>query len=214
MEQSIENIWKDGFLKNEELIAPKVVNLYNQKSKNIVDRMMRTMKGNIYVLIFMAFAFMLYTILTGLPLFIGIIMFLVFTIPAIISWRELKNLELNRWTSNSYEFLIEFRQWLNMQISKNIFLSRFIYPSSMISAGLIMWYGGNKVELMGNLLEKYPDLPLVGGVPLYFILAIGLLALIMSVFAGKIFRWDVGLVYGRQHRKLLEIISDLEELRR
>jgi hypothetical protein len=31
MEKSIENIWKEGFLKNDALVAPTLNNLYNQK---------------------------------------------------------------------------------------------------------------------------------------------------------------------------------------
>jgi hypothetical protein len=30
MEKSIETIWKEGFLKNDALIAPKINNLYTQ----------------------------------------------------------------------------------------------------------------------------------------------------------------------------------------
>ena len=37
MDNSIETIWKKGFLNSDALIAPKLNNLYNQKSQNISE---------------------------------------------------------------------------------------------------------------------------------------------------------------------------------
>ena len=54
MEKSIETIWKKGFLKNDALLAPKLNNLYDQKSIDIVDKFKRMYKINIIAL--MAFA--------------------------------------------------------------------------------------------------------------------------------------------------------------
>jgi len=99
------------------------------------------------------------------------------------------------------------------QISRNVRLSRFVYPTAVLSAGLIMMFSNGNHHLIEVLLVKYPDLILIGGVPLYFILAIVLLATLMTVFAGKIYRGEVCMMYGPEFRKLEEIISDLEELR-
>ena len=44
MEKSIEQIWKGGFMNNKELTAPKINALYNQKSINLVDRLINNMK--------------------------------------------------------------------------------------------------------------------------------------------------------------------------
>jgi len=38
MEKSIETIWKEGFLESDALVAPKLNDLYNQKSIHIVDK--------------------------------------------------------------------------------------------------------------------------------------------------------------------------------
>ena len=38
MEKSIETIWKEGFMKDDALVAPKLNDLYNQKSANIIDK--------------------------------------------------------------------------------------------------------------------------------------------------------------------------------
>ncbi len=64
MGRSIEAIWKKGFLDSDSLVAPKVNDLYNQKSKTIIDKFKRMMKVNIYVI--MVFAFLnwcLYSVL-------------------------------------------------------------------------------------------------------------------------------------------------------
>ena len=36
MKKSIETMWKQGFISEGELIAPKVNDLYNRKSQNLV----------------------------------------------------------------------------------------------------------------------------------------------------------------------------------
>ena len=46
MENSIKSIWQEGFLKNNDLIAPKVVNLYDRKSEHIIDKYKRMFKKN------------------------------------------------------------------------------------------------------------------------------------------------------------------------
>ena len=42
MEKSIEQMWNNGFLKNEKLLAPKLNDLYNQKSQLVIDKLKRT----------------------------------------------------------------------------------------------------------------------------------------------------------------------------
>lgn len=46
MLKSIEAIWKEGFLKNDALLAPKLNNLYNKKSIDIVDKFKRMYEIN------------------------------------------------------------------------------------------------------------------------------------------------------------------------
>ncbi len=53
MDKSIETIWKEGFLKNDALIAPKLNDIYNQKSLDIVEQFKRMYKLNqIGILVF------------------------------------------------------------------------------------------------------------------------------------------------------------------
>ncbi len=57
MEKSIETIWKEGFLKDDALLAPKLNNLYNQKSMDIVDKFKRMYIVNRIAIV--AFAFII-----------------------------------------------------------------------------------------------------------------------------------------------------------
>ena len=76
MEKSIENIWKEGFLKSDALIAPKLNDLYNQKSKHVIDKFKRMFKINLIAIVIFAFAILVVTTFNGLPV-IGISWFLI-----------------------------------------------------------------------------------------------------------------------------------------
>lgn len=62
-------------------------------------------------------------------------------------------------------------------------------------------------------MSKYSDSGFVAGIPLIFFSTVALVTILMVVFAGKIYRWDVNLVCGRVFRKLEELLADMEELR-
>jgi hypothetical protein len=42
MGKSIEKIWTEAFINEQSLIAPKINNLYNQKSKSVIEKIRRT----------------------------------------------------------------------------------------------------------------------------------------------------------------------------
>src|SRR5690606_10068017 len=54
MKNSIEAIWKEGFLNEKSLVAPKINDLYNQKSKHLVDKMERMFRINLIVIVITA----------------------------------------------------------------------------------------------------------------------------------------------------------------
>ncbi len=69
------------------------------------------------------------------------------------------------------------------------------------------------MTLVNNLVINYPDIYLVNGIPLIGILGVILVATILAIFGGRIYKMDVNLVYGRVFNKLDDIIADMEELR-
>src|SRR5690606_41129096 len=57
MENSIETIWKEGFLHEENLVVPRVNDLYNRKSIHLVDRLKRRLRFNLIMILVFAFLF-------------------------------------------------------------------------------------------------------------------------------------------------------------
>ncbi len=74
MEKSIEDIWKEGFLKSDALVAPKINNLYNQKSIHVIDKFKRMFKINLIAIVAFSFIFLIVSYFVGIPL-MGVIYF-------------------------------------------------------------------------------------------------------------------------------------------
>ena len=84
MEKSIENIWKEGFLKSDALIAPKINNLYTQKSIHIIDKFKRMFKINLIAIVAFSFIFLIVSFFIGIPI-TGIIFFVTLTVLVVIN---------------------------------------------------------------------------------------------------------------------------------
>ncbi len=133
MEKSIENVWKEGFLKKDALVAPKINNLYHQKSIHIIDKFKRMVKVNIYIiLIFAVLQWGLYAAL-GTPVAGAFIFFLLLGV-CWISVKQAKALKRIDANLSSYEYLKSFNTWLKMAISNNIKVMRFFYSLIFLAA--------------------------------------------------------------------------------
>ena len=67
-------------------------------------------------------------------------------------------------------------------------------------------------RLVTKLLQLFPNMDLLFGLPL---IGIGLVVFTMGLlafFGGKIYQWDLNIVYGRIFKKLKELLTDLEKL--
>jgi len=214
MEKSIEDIWKQGFVGKREIVVPKIENLYNQKSFHIMDKLHKMGRFNILLLVAFAVIMPIYGVLTSQPHWISILFFLLFGVPAVhtyVKMKELKNLDL---TDDSYHYLINLRNWLQQQFKTNIRYSRYFYPLALYAAASMIWFAKGREKLMYFLIEKeftsLTDIELT----LLFWGSASLVAIIMGVFAKKIYKFDVGLLYGNLFKKLNEVISDMEEIRK
>ena len=119
MEKSIESIWKEGFLKNDALIAPKVNNLYRKKSIDIVEKFKRMYKINILAMIGFAIFLLLASAPSEMP-YMGIPMFLLFGILTGIALKFKRRLNLLDNSLNSYEYLKSFEQWTKEMMGQKI----------------------------------------------------------------------------------------------
>jgi len=217
MEKSIETIWKEGFLKNDALIAPKLNNLYNQKSIDIVDKFSRMYTINIIGLVLFALIILPINIAVKLP-FTGIPMFFLFLLIAFFALKFKKKLDKIDKNLNSYQYLKSFDDWTKEMILFNTKFSRFLYPYVFLSLVAGFWFGGFGESAPGQdwvnyLLEENPDMLMVFGAPLFVVLCLIFGIAFLAYFGGRIGKWDLNLGYGRILRRLDTLLKDMEELR-
>jgi len=216
MEKSIENIWKEGFLKNDALIAPKINNLYSRKSIHIIDKFKRMFRINLIAIVAFSFVFLMVSFFVGIPI-TGIIFFVMLTIHVIINKKLLNGLEKIDKGVNSYEYLKAFNQWIKKQVSVNRRMSAFLYPIIFVSLILGFWFKDAKgmplgERLVHKILISFPDIYLIFGIPLIGIVIVVLILGLLAFFGGSIYQWDLNLIYGRVFKKLEELMADIESL--
>lgn len=217
MERSIENIWKEGFLKSDALVVPKINDLYNQKSIHIIDKFKRMFKINLIAIVAFSFAFLVVSFFVGIPI-TGIIFFVTLSVLVIINKSLLNDLEKLDMGVSSYQYLKAFNQWIKKQIAINKKISRFLYPIIFMSMILGFWFKDAEgmplgERLVGEILYGFPDIYLVFGIPLIGIVVVVFILALLAFFGGRIYKWDLNLIYGRVFKKLEELITDIESLR-
>lgn len=212
MEKSIESIWKEGFLKSDALVAPKLNDLYNQKSKNIVDKLVKIFKINLWGILALAVVFWLFAYFGGVPI-VGTLFFILFLVLIAFGKLEMNKMgELDKSVS-SYEYLKSVDNWLKVVMAGYIKIYRFIYPALFILTIVGVWFSNWGIIISEKLLNKYPDLQLLFGMPVYLLGIIAFISILLSVFTGPIYRLDMATAYGRVFGKLAEMLADMEELR-
>lgn len=216
MEKSIENIWKEGFLKKDALIAPKINNLYNQKSIHIIDKFKRMFKINLIAIIAFSFVFLVVSIFVGIP-WMGIIFFIALSVLVFINKKLLNDLEKIEKGVSSYQYLKAFNDWIKKQISINVKISKFLYPIIFISFIIGFWFKEAEGMPLGErlvieILYGFPDIYLVFGIPLLGIVIVIIILILLATFGGGIYKWDLNLVYGRVFKKLEQLLTDMEHL--
>jgi len=216
MEKSIEKIWSEGFLANDALIVPKINNLYEQKSIHIIDKFTRMFKINLITIIVFSFTFLLFTIYFGFPI-TGILFFIMLSILVIINKKLLNGLKEIDYSNNSYQYLKSFNTWMKKQIAVNKKIASFMYPIIFIAIILGLWFQDAEgvplgERLVGEVLYGFPETYLVFGIPLIGIGVALFIIAILAIFGGKIYKFDLNIVYGRVLKKLDILLSDLEYL--
>ena len=217
MEKSIESIWKEGFIKNDGFIVPKLTNLYNKKSTHIVDKFTSMFKINLIALFVGSFFIVGMSYFVQIP-YMGLGLFVILNTLVVINKKLMKGLVKIDKNVNSFQYLKTFDSWMKMQISANEKFARFLYPFVFWSLLAGFWFGEMGGDVPGEifinkLTTQYPDMILVFGLPVVGLLAVIILTMLLAYFGGKIYKWDLNLVYGRVLKKLDEILRDMEDLR-
>jgi len=213
MEKSIETIWKEGFLKKDAVIIPKLNNLYSQKSKHIIDKIRRMLKINLVGIVVFSFMVLVASYVQGLFLS-GVLIFILLNVIVFVNRNLLRSIKEIDKNLNSYEYLKSFDSWLKKQIAINEKLSAFVYPSLFISMILGFWFSERFQKGIAIILGNYNEIYFYKGYPIFWILLLVAITCLLAFFGGRIYKWDVNLIYGRVFRKLEEIITDIEELRK
>jgi hypothetical protein len=218
MEKSIETIWKEGFLKNDALIAPKLNNLYDQKSIDIVEKFKRMYKINRIAIVAFAFMILPMSFIVKIP-YMGIGMFLLFMVISAIAQKFSKSLDKLDKTQSSYQYLISFDNWVKEMAATNTKLSRFFYPFVFIIMVSGFWFGSIGGDIPGNkfvnfILLKFPDSYLIFGFPLILTIIALIIISLLAYFGAQIGEFDLKLGYGRILKRLDGILADMDELRK
>lgn len=217
MEKSIESIWNEGFLKSDALVAPKLNNLYGQKSIDIVDKFKRMYKMNIIALIAFTAVFLPMSFVVKIP-YMGILLSVVFLGTAFWGSKFKRKLDSINKNANSYQYLSSFDNWTKEMMAFNAKISRFSFSYIFLSMLAGFWFGsiGGDVpgqNLVNELMRMHPDMPMVFGVPLYGFLGVLLIVTLTTVLGPRIGKLDLNIVYGPILKRLDRLMTEMEELR-
>lgn len=217
MEKSIVSIWNKGFLKSDALVAPKLNDLYNQKSIDIVEKFKRMYRLNVNGLVVFTAVFLPVTYFVQIP-YMGIMLSVVFLSTAYAGSKFQKKLNAIDKTSDTYQYLQSFDKWTKEIVRWNEKRSRYMFSYVFISMVVGFWFGsiGGDIpgqDLMTELLRRYPDLAQVFGVPLVALLGAILIVILLSVFGPRIGKLDLNIVYGPILQRLERLLIEMEQLR-
>lgn len=216
MEKSIETIWKNGFLKEDSLVAPKVNNLYNQKSIHIIDKFKRMFKINLISIVFFSLGFLIVTYFLDL-LITGIMFFIILMALVFINKKLLENLYKLDKGASCYEYLNKFNSWMSHQINLNEKFARYMYPMIFLSIVLGFWFHDTEGVYLGQRLVEelsylIPNAPIYYGVPIILFLPFLAIFFLLYYFGGTIYKWDLNIVYGRVLKKLKTLLEEIETI--
>ena len=139
-------------------------------------------------------------------------MFILFNVIVIVNKRLLKGLNDIDKNVSSYQYLKSFDTWMKSQIEVNYKMSRYIYPYIFIPMVSGFGFSSQFRESLNRMLGGYQPY-MVFDIPVFWVLAMIVIIILLAIFGGRIYKWDLNIVYGRIIKKLDELITDMEDLR-
>jgi hypothetical protein len=210
MEKSIEKIWKDGFLKGEALVAPQVNDIYNRKSIHITDKFTRMFRKNMWAITAGATLLLIISFFIG-ALIAGVVLFITLIAVAYSAKSDMDGLAKLDKGQSSYDYLSAFQSWIEDSIVKYGSLYRFVYPIMILSFYFGLWFSDSFIEVRQRVAENSDNH--IFGMHMHTTIIMLSLALVMGLFAKRIHREDVMLIYGGILKKLNGAIAEMDELR-
>lgn len=213
MKNSIEEIWKAGFLDEKSLVAPKVNDLYNQKSKHLVYKVKRMFRVNLIIIVVTAIIFPAIYYFLGF-IWQGAFGSILLLLTAWYNKWQLGGIKALDQGATSLDYLKSFDKWIKDVLLRSEKIARIYYPLCFLIAISTIWSALSKQgELVLKLHRKFPDLTFIGNIPLVALIIVGLATVLMFYFSDKLYKWEVRLMYGRVIGKLEETIAEMEELK-
>ncbi len=210
MEKSIENIWKEGFLNRDALIAPKVNDIYNKKSIHIIEKFKRMFLINIWGIIIGSSLLFIASFFAGALLAGSIVLTMMFWV-AYTAYQELQALENIDKGQSSYTFLKSFKDWISKSIDRYGKMYRVVYPVLILVFYFGIWFSDMFAGKREMVAAKSNDL--VFGLHIHTTIIIIIAAVLMGVFSKVIHRRDVKTIYGGILKKLDLAVVEMEQLR-
>ena len=218
MEQSLEAMWKEGFLDDDALVAPTLNDLYNKKSIHIIDKFKRMFRTNLNAIFIGSFLLLGVSFLIKIPI-LGIGYFIILNTIAIVNNKMFKSVNEIDNSVSSYQYIKAFDSWLKHKRLVNMRMAAYYYPAFFLSTILGFWYGNTPYMISGQdvvhyLLTHFPDTEMYFGFPLIVIQIVSVISVLLLIVGGRIYEWDVNMVYGRVFNKLDQLLFEMEELRK
>jgi hypothetical protein len=213
MKSSIEQIWKEGFLKENSLVAPKINDLYNQKSTHLVEQMKRKFRMNQFAIVSMALMVPLAFLLID-AFWPGVAASVLFLFLAWYNYSQLQKIRSLDYGATSLDYLKSFDRWLDEVLSKSKKIARIYYPLCFLVAVNTIWSVWNKHEAaIMKARQAFHDSHFIGNVPVFIIVILAIATAGMVFISSAIYRWDVQLSYGYMRTRLKQMITEMESLR-
>lgn len=204
MEKSIEKIWNEAFIDEQSLIAPKVIDIYNKKSKSIINKIKKTYEFDNKGLLPMAGIVVIGGIILSETI-IGtygafLILCLYFFNTKLLS--RFNNIDVK---SDNLTYLKNYRSIITSitNATKKLFI--FAIPLAVLSI-FILAYNIKETSFLSKYISEDTTFIQMTGVGLIVAVCIGIIGIIVFTVSTKI-------LYGTLISKLDDIIKELETLK-
>jgi len=212
MTKSIESMWKEGFINEKSLVAPKVNDIYNLKSQNIVDKIKRRFELNLKGIVIFAIILLVVLVNTGAP-FLGLYVMGLLLWSVVLGKKQLKAFKKIDKGDNCYNYLKQFDSWLKNLMAEYIKIYRVIYPMLFLGCAVSFYASSVGQSIVIGFSRDFPSVPLIFGIPSVFIGILLIILFLLTYFTGPLYRADMKSLYGRQFTEFEGIIHDVEALK-
>lgn len=204
MEKSIEKRWNEAFVNEQSLIAPKINDIYNQKSKSVINKIRRTYEFDNKGLLPMAGIVVIGGILLSETIIAAYGAFLILSL-YFFNTRLLKRFKTIDVKSDNLTYLKNYRSVINSvsKATKKLFI--FAIPLAILSI-FALAYGVKEQSFLSNYISS--ETSFIG------ILSVGLMVAIATAMIGYfVYTISTKVLYHSLISKLDDIIKELEELK-